>query len=51
MSIKVQESYRTPNRLRPEERFISVRDYQNTKCAEQRKTIKSCKGERPRNIY
>ena len=35
MSIKVQESYRTPNRLRPEERFISVRDYQNTKCAEQ----------------
>jgi hypothetical protein len=36
--------------MEPEKKIFSSYNYQNTKCAEQRKNIKSCKGKRPRKI-
>jgi hypothetical protein len=35
---------------RKQKKVFSSRNYRNTKCTEQRKNIKSCKGKRPSNI-
>jgi hypothetical protein len=43
MSIKIQEAYRTPDRLGQKE-VLSVHNNQNLKHTEQRTNIKSCKG-------
>jgi predicted HicB family RNase H-like nuclease len=48
MDIKVQDTNRTPNG--PEKKIFSSHNNQNTKCTEQRKNIKSCKGKGPSNI-
>jgi hypothetical protein len=50
MGINLQETYRTPNRLDPENKILLSHNNQNTKSTEQRKNIKSCKGKRPKNI-
>ena len=49
MAIKVQEAYRTPNKW-DQKKIFSSHNYQNTKCTEQRKNVKSFKGKRPSNI-
>jgi hypothetical protein len=49
MARNVQEAYRTQNRLEPEKKTLSPHNNQNTKCTEQRRNIKICKGKRPSN--
>ena len=49
MPIKVQEAYKTPNRLN-QKKVPTPYNNQNTKHREQRKNIKSCKRKRLSNI-
>ena len=47
MPLKVQETYRTPNRLDQKRNFPLAHNNQNTKYSGKRNNIKSCKGKRP----
>jgi ribosomal protein S24E len=49
MAIRVQEAYRTPNKW-DLKRILLSHNNQNTKCTQQGKNIKRCKGKRPSNI-
>ena len=50
MGINVQEAYRTPKKLDQKKKILLQRNIQITKCIEQRKDLKNCKGKRPSNI-
>ena len=50
MPMKIQEAYRTPNRLNQKKKVTLPHNHQNTKHTQQRENIKSSKGKRSSNL-